>query len=179
MKEKICKRCEKPKRIWARGLCQSCDIVENPVKYKLEKTRVATKKKKAEKAESVTTLKKKLDAIFSLYIRTKHSKNGLVECYTCGVQKPISQMQNGHFFSRSNLSTRFLEINCRPQCAGCNVFKHGNYIVYTQKMMQELGAERFNKLEQLSKQAHSIPKQEYEVMLAVYKEELEKLQMYK
>ena len=56
-------------------------------------------------------------------------------------------MQNGHFWSRSNLSVRWDEDNCRPQCSGCNVFKHGIYIVYTQKMMQELGEDLFEALE--------------------------------
>jgi 5-methylcytosine-specific restriction endonuclease McrA len=143
MKQKVCSRCEKPNRIWARGLCRKCDIAVNPKKYLLEKKKIEKKKK----AESVTSLKKKLDTIFSIYIRQKYEVDGLVECYTCGVQKPIPQMQNGHFWSRSNLSVRWDEDNCRPQCSGCNVFKHGNYIVYTQKMMQELGEDLFEALE--------------------------------
>jgi hypothetical protein len=143
MKQKVCSRCEKPNRIWARGLCRKCDIAVNPKKYLLEKKKIEKKKK----AESVTSLKKKLDMIFSIYIRQKYEVDGLVECYTCGVQKPIPQMQNGHFWSRSNLSVRWDEDNCRPQCSGCNVFKHGNYIVYTQKMMQELGEDLFEALE--------------------------------
>lgn len=143
MKQKVCSRCEKPKKIWARGLCKSCDIAVNPKKYMIEKKRIEKKKK----SESITTLKKKLDMLFSLYIRQKYELGGLVICYTCGVEKPIKSMQNGHFWSRSNLSVRWDEDNCRPQCSGCNVFKHGNYIVYTQKMMQELGEDLFEALE--------------------------------
>ena len=143
MKKKVCKRCEKEKQIWARGLCKSCDIVENPSKYMLERKKAEKKKK----AESVTTLKKKLDAIFSLYIRQKYADDsGNVECYTCGVVKPIKAIQNGHFWSRSHLSVRWDEDNCRCQCSGCNVFKHGNYIVYTTKLLNEIGEEEFDKL---------------------------------
>lgn len=144
-KKKICKRCEKEKRIWARGLCQSCDRVSNPGKYMIEKK--ATKKK--EKKESITTLKKKLDLLFSIYIRQKYEVNGLVECYTCGVQKPLKSMQNGHFWSRSHLSVRWDEDNCRPQCVGCNVYKSGNYIVYTTKLLKEIGQKNFDNLEKL------------------------------
>ena len=37
---------------------------------------------------TVSKLKKKLDAIFSKYIRLKDAdKNGYVKCYTCGVKK--------------------------------------------------------------------------------------------
>lgn len=152
---KICKRCEKEKRLWARGLCKSCDIVENPAKYMIERKKAEKKKK----AESVTTLKKKLDAIFSLYIRQKYEVDGLVECYTCGVQKPLKSMQNAHFWSRSHLSTRWDEDNCRVCCVGCNVYKHGNYIVYTQKILKEIGQEAFDKLEQKKNMSFSPSKE--------------------
>jgi Fe-S cluster biogenesis protein NfuA len=55
---KVCKRCEKEKRIWSRGLCKSCDIVTNPQKYMIERKKVEKKK-----TESVTQLKKKLEKI--------------------------------------------------------------------------------------------------------------------
>jgi hypothetical protein len=35
------------------------------------------------------------------------------------------EIQNGHFVSRSSLSTRYDEDNCRPQCVGCNIFGGG------------------------------------------------------
>lgn len=152
---KICKRCEKEKRLWANGMCKSCDMVTNPKKYMIERKKVEKKKK----AESVTTLKKKLDAVFSLYIRQKYEVDGLVECYTCGEKKPVSQMQNGHFWSRSHLSTRWDEENCRPQDAKCNIFKSGNYIVYTQKMLSELGAEKFAELERKKNMSFSPSKE--------------------
>ncbi len=144
MKQKVCSRCEKPNRIWARNMCRKCDMVSNPKKYMLEKKKVERKKK----AESITTLKKKLDSLFSTYIRQKYEVDGVVECYTCGVQKPIPQMQNAHFWSRSHLSTRWDEDNCRVCCVGCNVYKHGNYIVYTMKILNEIGQEAFDRLEQ-------------------------------
>ena len=40
---KICKRCEKEKQIWARGLCKSCDIATNPQKYMIERKKVEKK----------------------------------------------------------------------------------------------------------------------------------------
>ena len=142
-KKKICKRCQKEKRIWARGLCQSCDIAMHPDKYMIERNTKKTKTKK----ESITTLKKKLDEVFSLYIRQKYEKDGVIECYTCGVVKPLKEMQNAHFWSRSHLSTRWEEKNCRVCCVGCNVFKHGNYIEYTRRLLKEIGQEEFDKLE--------------------------------
>ncbi len=66
---------------------------------------------------TISWYKKKLDTIFSIYIRTKHSDcDGVVKCFTCGASKVIKKIQNGHFVSRQYLATRWEEDNCRPQC---------------------------------------------------------------
>lgn len=143
--KKICKRCEKEKYIYSDGLCSTCDKITNPAKYLIKPK---TEKKSKEKKESISSLKDKLHKVFSIYIRHKHSKDGEnVECYTCGVVKPIKEMQNGHFWSRKHLSTSWEEKNCKPQCVGCNVFKNGNYIEYTKRMLKDLGQYEFDKLE--------------------------------
>jgi len=146
-KKKICKRCEKEVYIFARGLCKSCDMVVNSKKYMIDRT-AKPKKESKEKAKSVTQLKAQLDKVFSLYIRQKYADDaGNVECYTCGVVKPIKNMQNAHFWSRKYLSVRWEEKNCRVCCAGCNVFLHGNYIEYTRRLLKEIGQDKFDKLE--------------------------------
>ena len=51
------------------------------------------------------TLVKKLDAVFSEYIRRKYAdKNGIVKCYTCNKKAywKGEGMQNGHFISRKS-----------------------------------------------------------------------------
>ena len=60
------------------------------------------------------SLVKKLDAIFSEYIRLrKANKQGIVTCYTCGKKAywKGQGMQNGHFMSRKSYSTRWEELN--------------------------------------------------------------------
>lgn len=90
------------------------------------------------KKDSVASIKKKFDVIFSLYIRWKYADyRGYVKCYTCPVIKPVQQMQNGHYISRNVLVTRFDEENCRPQCVGCNIFKKGNYPEYAIQLERE------------------------------------------
>lgn len=90
------------------------------------------KVKKVKKPKKLTTsqLKKKLDAIFSIYIRKKYEKNGYIRCYTCSAQKLFGDIQCGHFVSRSYLATRFEEKNCRPQCVGCNIFGGGKTVMF-------------------------------------------------
>ena len=95
------------------------------------------KKLKKLKKKSISKLKKELDSVFSKYIRHKYSKNGYVSCFTCGVSKPLEQMQNGHFISRKHLIIRYSEDNCRVQCVGCNVFKYGEQYKFGKKLEKE------------------------------------------
>lgn len=106
------------------------------------------------KKKTISQLKKLLDKIFSIFIRTKYAKNGYVQCYTCGVTKPISEMQCGHFISRSYLATRYDEDNCRPQCVGCNVFGNGKPVEFARRLEEEkpgIVARLYKKAQQITK----------------------------
>jgi len=73
-------------------------------------------------SESFNNLVQDLDIVFSQYIRNKYAdKEGNVECYTYGKKHTISDIQCGHFMGRSNLGTRWMDENCRPQCMECNL----------------------------------------------------------
>ena len=118
-------------------------------------------------------LKDKLDKVFSLYIRLRDSdENGFCTCYTCGKVAHYKEMQNGHFWSRTHLSTRFNEDNCKVQCVGCNIFKKGNYIVYTKRLLKELGEKKFDELERLKNSTVKISKAEYEQMIEHYNQKI-------
>jgi len=157
MKKKSCNRCLKEKPIYAKGLCKTCDIIENPQKYLIGKK---PNKEKKESKETITSLKKKLDTVFSIYSRNFYSdSSGNTECYTCGKKGTVKTMQCGHFHSRSHLSVRWDLDNVRNQCAGCNVFKHGNYIVYTMKLYNEIGPFEFMALEQKKNKEFKVTKE--------------------
>tara|TARA_R110000744_G_scaffold378122_1_gene493881 strand:+ start:14194 stop:14601 length:408 start_codon:yes stop_codon:yes gene_type:complete len=114
----------------------------------------------------ITKLKKELDTWYSLYIRTKDIDNkGWTECYTCGKRDHYKRLQNGHFISRKHLSTRFLDDNCKVQCAGCNVFKYGNIYLYTKRLGPELSEELYLK----SKETLKIMRHEYIDKITYYK----------
>ena len=105
------------------------------------------KKLKKQKKPTRGKLVKKLDAIFSRYIRLKNAdSNGMVQCYTCLEQHHRKKIQNGHFVSRWNYKYRWSEDNCRPQCYKCNCIYSGNYKLYTLKMIREYGEEKINKI---------------------------------
>ena len=77
----------------------------------------------AKKKLTRSKLVKKLDAVFSQYIRQSNSVNEIATCFTCGKEDHWKKLQNGHFQSRRHYATRWDETNCQVQCAGCNVFR--------------------------------------------------------
>jgi hypothetical protein len=99
------------------------------------------------KKQSVKSLKKKADTLFSEYVRRRDSdKYGFGRCITCAVRKPWRELQNGHFVKRSVNLLRFDEENCNAQCAGCNVFKYGEQYLYSKAIDDKYGAGTAEKL---------------------------------
>jgi len=140
---------------------------------KMKRKKIRWKKKK----ETISSLKKKLDSVFSKYIRLKYADpNWYVACYTCWKRMPRKEIQCWHFFSRRHNATRRDEDNCRPQCYSCNIMKWWNYIVYTRKMIKEYW-EKF--IDELERKAHSVKrytKQELKEMIEYYEKKVEELE---
>lgn len=133
------------------------------------------KDKGRKKQKSVSKLKKELDALFSQYIRRKYAnQDGFVRCYTCSQQKHWKEMQCGHFASRSYLSTRFLEENCRVQCLGCNFYGKGQIGVFANRLEKE-EAGTVARLYKLSQELTKWGTKDYEAKIEEYKLKLNQL----
>ena len=121
------------------------------------------------------TLVKKLDAVFSEYIRRKYAdKNGIVKCYTCNKKAywKGEGMQNGHFISRRSRILRWDERNCRIQCYSCNVMRYGESYIFGVKLNEEYG---YNIAEELLIESKKIIKQSDEDLVNLinhYKEKI-------
>lgn len=130
------------------------------------------RQKKPAKKPVRSKLVKKLDVIFSQYIRNKYAnKRGMVKCFTCDREYPIKNIQNGHFMSRKHYSTRWHEDNCRPQCYGCNVMQGGQQYIFAMKLGKELSDEMY----QLSREIVKFSNYDLEQMIEYYQKELKKL----
>ena len=87
---------------------------------------------KTAKKPTRSKLIKKLDVVFSQYIRLSNADNrGMCTCVTCNKQFHWKNIQAGHFMSRKHYSTRWNENNVKPQCVGCNMFKSGEQYKYS------------------------------------------------
>ena len=88
-----------------------------------------------------STIVKKLDKIFSIYIRKKDADfHGYVDCYTCGVSKNWKyEIDAGHFMGRGKYATRWDEQNVKPQCKSCNGFRSGEQYLFSKHLDKEYG----------------------------------------
>ena len=124
---------------------------------------------KTRKKQSRSKLVKKLDAIFSQYIRLKDAVNGYAVCFTCGKKDHWKKLQNGHFQSRKHYATRWDEQNCQVQCAGCNVFKYGEQFIFGKNLDEKYYAGISDELYIKSKQVVKFSNYEIEEMINKYK----------
>lgn len=129
---------------------------------KVTKSPVANKKPKS-KEKTQAQLKKELDRVFSLYIRQKYP----AECYTCG--KKDTALQCGHFVSRQYLATRWDENNCRPQCAGCNIFGNGKPLDFEERLKRELGNDFVETMKASRHQTIKLDRNWYKEQIDTYK----------
>lgn len=128
------------------------------------------RKSKSPQRKDYTTgkLKKKLDAVFSKYIRNLYCIDGVVHCYTCGKVGTVSTMQCGHFVPRIYLATRWHEDNCRPQDVGCNVWGNGQLLDFEENLIKEIGKERVEKLKQMRHKTLKLDASWYEEKISTY-----------
>ncbi len=127
---------------------------------------------KTAKKPTRSKLVKKLDTVFSQYIRLSNAdNNGYCTCVTCNKTFHWKAIQAGHFMSRKHYSIRWDERNVKPQCVSCNVYRYG--LAYEFSLF--LGSELANELYLQSKELVKFTNYELEDMINDYSEKLKKL----
>lgn len=162
-KKKKCVNCGKMDYHFSKKMCKQCATIQSTYK-RMEEFEDDT--------ESFQNLVQDLDAVFSQYIRCKHAdKEGNVYCYTSGVKMRWQDSQCGHFISRSNLSTRWLEDNCKPQSPHDNCYLSGNIAVYEKKLEQERnGLPEY--LQDVAREINKPTKDELKALIVEYRSKL-------
>lgn len=112
---------------------------------------------------------KKLDEVFSKYIRQKYAgPTGRVACFTCGNTYHWKEIHCGHFIRRDCMPARWSEVNCKPQCEHCNCDLEGNLGMFELKLKYELHHGEFKALESLRHQLAKFARYELEEMIDKY-----------
>ena len=98
------------------------------------------------KKPTYAQLKRKLDKVFSAYIRKRDAE---MPCISCG--KYVDSKDAGHYHSRRILSTRWDPINVNGQCRNCNRFLEGMKDDYRQGIIDKYGEMELLKLNDRAK----------------------------
>ena len=114
-------------------------------------------------------LVKKLDKIFSEYIRRRYAKNDIVECVTCGINKHYKEIDAGHFMSRKHYSTRWHPTNVQVQCKNCNGFRAGENYLFGKYLDSVFGIGTADELVALSRQIKKYTDKDLEELIFHYK----------
>ncbi len=123
--------------------------------------------------KTISKLKKELDKWFSLFIRLRNaSKDGIVECWTCGKTAHYKKMHAGHFMSRKHHATRWNEENVQVQCPKCNLFGQGEQYTFGKLIDVRIGEGKSEELQELSRTTVKYMRHEYEEMIKFYKEKV-------
>jgi hypothetical protein len=116
----------------------ACQAGKDSVYMKKKKAKSLKKKK----PKSIGKLKKEAWRLFSIYIRKKHmDRFGFCRCYTCDGVYPWNEIQAGHGIGGRTNSVLFDEEIVKPQCVSCNIFRLGNYTIFTTKLIKQHGME--------------------------------------
>ena len=111
---------------------------------------------------------KKLDTIFSEYIRRRYAKNEISICVTCGKKDHWKNLQAGHFMSRKHYSTRWDAENVEVQCQACNVFRYGEQYLFA----KYLGVKKADMLLVKSREMVKFSDYELQEMIDIYKHKI-------
>ena len=84
-------------------------------------------------------LKKRIDRIFSEYIRERDGNR----CVLCGSSL---RPQCGHLFSRVALNTRWDEENSFCQCSGCNLRHEHDSYPYNNWFIEKFGKDKWDEI---------------------------------
>lgn len=116
------------------------------------------------KKPTVAKLKKDADKYYSKATRyrfaEKRGDTWYAKCITCDVEKPIKQLQCGHFMSRRHNILRYRDENTAAQCYGCNVMSQGRQYEFGIAIDLLYGEGTAKSLHQESKRLHTFTVEE-------------------
>lgn len=122
---------------------------------------------------------RKLDKVFSLYIRLRDSAAynfKYFRCISCGQIKPFEQMDCGHFISRTHQATRFDEENAHGECRFCNRFSADHIIAYQRNLEAKIGKDRVDMLLARGRMTKKWSAFELQLLIKHYQQEVDKMQ---
>lgn len=122
------------------------------------------------KTESLSTLIKEADDVFSDYIRLSEcDENGTGRCFICRSRVWWKGADCAHYEDRDNMATRYNEINCHLCCQYCNRYDPDHRGKYSVAMRDVYGNYTVDELEKQAKSMMKYMKHELKELIEEYK----------
>lgn len=147
-------------------------------KEALERHRKAEEtKKRGGKPLSLASLTRRLDEVFSEFIRRRDCDRhtGMSWCRTCGAPGRWQDLQCGHWIKRHFLGTRWREENCHTQCGTCNGVRRGAEHEHASHIAKTYGAGMLEELLAAKRGVHRLSRSSMLELIDHYKARLEML----
>jgi len=119
---------------------------------------------------------RKLDTIFSKYIRRRDCGYGYAPCISCGKLITYDTSDCGHYENRKHMATRYDEKNCNAQCRACNRFSEGNIQGYRRGLIKKYGEKEVDKVEMRRFNVSKLSVPELDILYKYYKQKLTDLE---
>lgn len=120
-------------------------------------------------------LVKRLDDVFSLYIRERDG----YRCVVCGAKRPLHVIQCGHLFSRISHSTRWDELNAHAQCSGCNRYHEECFEPYRQVWVRLHSQEEYDLLYIKYRKTTKFTNADLRILIQEYRKKIKELKLKK
>lgn len=146
--------------------------------YLKRKPKKAKEKAPKERRPSVASLIRKLDTVFSEYVRLRDSRPygyKAFRCISCGQIKPYEQADAGHFIGRTHMATRFDELNVNAECRFDNRFNSSHMIYYQKNLEKKIGKERLDLLIAKGRQTKKWSAFELDLLIKYYSERVKEM----
>ena len=128
------------------------------------------------KKPSRKTLIRKLDKLFSEYIRKRDTNSkGYGLCCTCAKEIHYKEGHAGHFMSRRHYSTRWNEENVALQCVSCNTFHGGRQYEFALFLNDKYKCDKATELLVKSRESAKFSVSDLQEKIDFYKSLLENL----
>ncbi len=181
MKNKVCPRCTESLPMSSftstrAKYCKPCLLTRkyeqkyNMVVRSLERSK--NKKQKTVGIIRLNDLKKEAQKTFNKYIRLRDKD---LPCISCGATQATA-WHAGHYWAQGmNGALRYEPLNVNLQCAGCNVWKHGNLLNYRFGLINKIGEDLVDWLDEHHTEIKKWGREELESIISEYKEKIKEL----
>lgn len=178
---KVCKLLYQPRSSFQTECSPKCAVVAlRDEKRTPDRRKLVEKLKRQENAQmkrewkenDISTVRDQAQGIFNTFIRLRDKDEG---CISCDTWNTGNQFHAGHYRTRGAAShLKFNEDNCHKQCAQCNGVKSGNIESYRPRLIEKIGLERVEALEN-NNEIHRWTIEEYRAVRDRYKQKIKDL----